>query len=395
MATEDRVTNMSTRLEALVTEPQHTSNPGDTVAIKSSDMSTGTSPECLLAKAKRREIDKDIFIDVVHHTIKTATLQLEARNYAAVQESILTVINLETISSIDLRERYKILEILGISYCQQRRWDEAGEILKRLVGEEFSTLNTGRETLRMMISLAEIRLMKEEFSEAEDWCKRAIYETKTTLGQGHALYHDLLNLRVKILERQGNHEQARGFQNLLNDYSFLDYVYEGNEEAVRSLLPLDQVSKSEKDTALIVAVRRGHEAIVRLLLANEVDIKVKDGDGQTVLMIAARHGHANIVSLLLGKEVDINKKDNFGETSLMLAAMNGHKNVVQVLLENGADATLRNPYMMTALDLAKKYGQKEIGQKETGQKEIGQKEIVRIIKTHKQRKAFNSSKAWR
>ena len=50
----------------------------------------------------------------------------------------------------------------------------------------------------MMISLAEIRLMKEEFSEAEDWCKRAIYETKTTLGQGHALYHDLLNLRVKI-----------------------------------------------------------------------------------------------------------------------------------------------------------------------------------------------------
>ena len=95
MATEDRVTNMSTRLEALVTEPQHTSNPGDTVAIKSSDMSTGTSPECLLAKAKRREIDKDIFIDVVHHTIKTATLHLEARNYAAVQESILTVINLE------------------------------------------------------------------------------------------------------------------------------------------------------------------------------------------------------------------------------------------------------------------------------------------------------------
>jgi ankyrin repeat protein len=47
------------------------------------------------------------------------------------------------------------------------------------------------------------------------------------------------------------------------------------------------------------AAQRGHEAVVKLLLATgEVDVESKDNDGRTPLSWAAQRGHEAVVKLL-------------------------------------------------------------------------------------------------
>ncbi|KAK3301128.1 uncharacterized protein B0H64DRAFT_438234 [Chaetomium fimeti] len=93
------------------------------------------------------------------------------------------------------------------------------------------------------------------------------------------------------------------------------------------------VKNNDGDTALSLAIGSSQEAIVRLLLGTaEVDVNVEAGDGLTPLSLAAKKGQEDIVQLLLDTgKVDINKEDDEGRTALSLAAENGHEAVVQLL----------------------------------------------------------------
>jgi ankyrin repeat protein len=90
------------------------------------------------------------------------------------------------------------------------------------------------------------------------------------------------------------------------------------------------------NTALAWAARRGHEAIVLLLLEKGADIEAKGYFG-TALVEAASGGYEAIVLLLLEKGADIEAKGYFG-TALVEAARKGHEAMVQLLLEKGANA---------------------------------------------------------
>ncbi|KAK4118021.1 ankyrin, partial [Parathielavia appendiculata] len=65
----------------------------------------------------------------------------------------------------------------------------------------------------------------------------------------------------------------------------------------------------------------------------QVDVNVRDNDGQTPLSWAAGNGHEAVVKLLLGTgQVDVNAEDNNGWTPLTRAAEKGHEAVVRLLL---------------------------------------------------------------
>jgi hypothetical protein len=146
----------------LTTEVQCISNLARRRAIEYSDTATVTSPESPGTDIKCRAIDQDIFVDPVCHTVETATLQMSAKNYGRAEESLLTVLNSEDMYSVGPHERYKVWEMLGIIYCHQRRQENVEQILQLLVCGELSKCHIGSEALRMMVSLAEIRLLENE-----------------------------------------------------------------------------------------------------------------------------------------------------------------------------------------------------------------------------------------
>ena len=94
-------------------------------------------------------------------------------------------------------------------------------------------------------------------------------------------------------------------------------------------------------TPLSWAAENGHEAVVKLLLAQDtVDSDSKSNGGRTPLSWAAVNGHEAVVELLLAQvRVDPDPKSNSGWTPLSLAARQGHSDVVKLLLakyeENG------------------------------------------------------------
>jgi hypothetical protein len=109
-------------------------------------------------------------------------------------------------------------------------------------------------------------------------------------------------------------------------------------------------------TALHFAAKRGHEAVVQLLLDKGADIKAKDKPGQTALHFAVTGGHEAVVQLLLNKGADINAKDNNGKTVLHRAAFGGHEAVVRLLVDSGADVKAKDNNGKTALYWPAQYG---------------------------------------
>ena len=79
--------------------------------------------------------------------------------------------------------------------------------------------------------------------------------------------------------------------------TFRDACKDGNEEKVNAALVLMEwgdVNKNNPEgrTGLILAIKKGDENIVRILLArSDIDISVKDKDGHTPLHIAATEGN--------------------------------------------------------------------------------------------------------
>lgn len=128
---------------------------------------------------------------------------------------------------------------------------------------------------------------------------------------------------------------------------------QGETEMVEVLLDEAGVAieakNSEARTPLAVAACRGHEAIVRLLLAKGANIEARDKYGYTPLLLAAQQGHGAIVRLLLDRGAHIEAKNNDEQTPISLAAQQGQTGAVRILRERGANIEAKDKNGCTPL----------------------------------------------
>lgn len=105
-----------------------------------------------------------------------------------------------------------------------------------------------------------------------------------------------------------------------------------------------------RETALHLAAKEGHSAIVELLSdkaaqpgAAQSGTALKTDNAaygialHSALHSAAQAGHVAVVEILLHKAADINSRDHAENTSLMTAAIKARTDVVEFLLGRGAD----------------------------------------------------------
>lgn len=124
----------------------------------------------------------------------------------------------------------------------------------------------------------------------------------------------------------------------------------------------DEGSKLNANQAVFLAVKQGHEAVLKVLLACGVDINEKDSDGRTPLLQAAASGNEVMAKLLLEKGANIEGRDReFGWTPLSWAVEEGQEAVVQLLLDKGADIEAQHNWNgRTPLSWAVEKGQESI-----------------------------------
>ncbi|KAM0689613.1 hypothetical protein Q7P36_010484 [Cladosporium allicinum] len=158
---------------------------------------------------------------------------------------------------------------------------------------------------------------------------------------------------------------------------------------------VDHVDRLLHKTPLQHAARRGHGAVMRMLLehsamansygygirqlpaihifaesGNEMAVRICIDHGfaltgagteqQTPLHLAAAEGHDALVKLLLGAGADCEAKDIHGRTALMWAAFRGYGVVVRSLLDHGAVVESRDHDEKTAWGLAVARGHKHV-----------------------------------
>lgn len=119
------------------------------------------------------------------------------------------------------------------------------------------------------------------------------------------------------------------------------------------------IPTDDKETALTIAAKFGHEAVVRLLLETPgVEVDTRDEPGRTPLSYAAEHGSEVVVKLLLDtKGVGVNSKDDLGRAPLAYAAQNGRDAVVELLLHaEGVKVNLKDKSGRTPLSHAAENG---------------------------------------
>jgi ankyrin repeat protein len=113
---------------------------------------------------------------------------------------------------------------------------------------------------------------------------------------------------------------------------------------------------SDSVSPLMVAVNRGHTAVVTELLNSNVDFKVRDRKGWSALMFAISADEFELVKMLLDLKSDVNIMDKRGWTALMLAAENFETKTLEEILKYNPNIEIKNELGMTALLVAAQNG---------------------------------------
>jgi hypothetical protein len=151
--------------------------------------------------------------------------------------------------------------------------------------------------------------------------------------------------------------------------SLFEAVQNGQEEAAAAILDggVDAGSAApDGTTALHVATRAGHPALLRLLLGRGADPMARDGANMLPLHLSGAGNCTECVELLLDAgtpvdEVGFTSGDGVANsTALLLASEMGAKDVVQLLISRGANVNHVNNFRRTPLFWARKAGKSDV-----------------------------------
>ncbi len=136
--------------------------------------------------------------------------------------------------------------------------------------------------------------------------------------------------------------------------AFMNEVAKNNEESVDLFVKagINENAVNEKgQTALIIASDKGHTRLIeKLAKLSPKELNHFDKTGNTALMTAVRLGHEQAVKMLIenGADVNFTVKSANGAATALQAALDGpdfkdeHMRIMQYLLQKGADAKGRN-----------------------------------------------------
>ena len=117
-------------------------------------------------------------------------------------------------------------------------------------------------------------------------------------------------------------------------------------------LDINMRHSQERDrTALMLAAQRGQLDMVGILLKHQgVGIDMQDANGMTAIVLAIREGHSAIVQSLLEAKADIGIVDfQVGRSPLRCAAERDREDIVKLLLQHNADPTVTDREGGTAI----------------------------------------------
>ena len=125
------------------------------------------------------------------------------------------------------------------------------------------------------------------------------------------------------------------------------------------------VSQRPAYSYLQKAASDGKENLVRKIIANGIDVDIRDpNNNDTALIVAAFWGRENMVKVLLSLGANINAQTQDGYTPMYWALYKNHRGVVSILIENKANLYIKTDTGLTLLHCAAKYG--DLGVLDTG-----------------------------
>lgn len=220
------------------------------------------------------------------------------------------------------------------------------EIIEYLIknGANVNTLDINKATPLHMSALHEHpKALKLLLEKGADINSLDIYNTPplhyTTTNDSPKTYEIIMHLLEKGAD-PNLHGKA--------DFSFLyKMAYRGYEEIVNIVLKkitnINEVYKESNSTSLHIAAATGHTKVVHLLLAEGIDITIRNIEGHTAQHIARSYSFHKIEKIL--------RADG---SKLISAAANGKIELVKNLIKNGANINHTAYYNYNALNLAVK-----------------------------------------
>jgi hypothetical protein len=142
-----------------------------------------------------------------------------------------------------------------------------------------------------------------------------------------------------------------------------DAAWWGNVERARQLIS-EGADVNARDSSglppLYLAVVRGHQAIVDVLIRNGADVNVDVGT--TPLYAAVREGHVAVASMLIANGAEVDVQDERDMTPLHWAVAKNNIALVRLLIASGADLNRRAMGGTTPLGRAVKGGYDDIAE---------------------------------
>jgi len=92
-----------------------------------------------------------------------------------------------------------------------------------------------------------------------------------------------------------------------------------------------------RETALLIAARKGQELVVELLLKAHADPGLLDANHRSALSYVAEAGHTSVLRLLLSYGVEVDPADDHQRTPLHWAIAGNQPSAAMMLIDAGAD----------------------------------------------------------